>query len=151
MKVFCSTNVLKCFIFVKNHILSSLFVKHKQYKPFSWHHFVSATSFWFLLPLKPLVAPNGMIAPYKTNELGQFKEKSRKISFRKYSHDAWRVTELKFYLAMSCENLHNVNCDQQRRRSACLCSLSSILLFASLIAGYLLMLKRQPNHAKTKM
>ena len=58
--------------------------------------------------------------------------------------------DLKFNIATSCENLHNVNFDQQRRRSACLCSLSSIPLFASLIAGYLPML-REPNHAKTRM
>ena len=38
----------------------------------------------------------------------------------------------------------------QRRRSACLCSLSTIPSFASLIAGYLPML-REPNHAKTRM
>ena len=70
------------------------------------------------------------------------REKSKK-SFRKYSRcDAWRVANLKFNLATSCENLHNVNFDQQRRRYACLCSLSSNPLFASLIAGYLPMLKR---------
>ena len=82
-KVFCSINVLKCFIFVKNHILSYLFVKHKQYKPSSLHHFVLATSFWLILPLTTLVAPNDMIAPYKTNDLGQFKEKSRQNKFNK--------------------------------------------------------------------
>ena len=142
MKVFCSSNVLKCFIFIKNHILSNLFVKQKQYKPSSCRHFVSATCFWFLLPLTTLVVPNGMIAPNKTNELGQFKEKVEQISFRKYYRcDALRVADLKFNLATSCENLHYVNCDQQRRRSACLCSLSSIQLFASLLAGYLPMLK----------
>ena len=42
---------------------------------------LSATSLWFLLPLMTLVAFNGMIAPYKMNELGQFKEKSRKKYF----------------------------------------------------------------------
>ena len=67
----------------KKYILSNLFVKQKQYKPSSWRHFVFATSFWFLLPLTTLVAPNGMIAPYKTNDLGQFKEKSRKKKFLK--------------------------------------------------------------------
>ena len=75
MMVFCSTNVLKCFIFVKIQILSNLFVKHKQYKPSSLRHFVLAMSFWLLLPITTLVAPNGMFAPYRTNELGQFKEK----------------------------------------------------------------------------
>ena len=58
----------KMLYFWKNHILSNLFVKPKQYKPSSWRHFVSATSFWFLLPLMTLVAPNHMIAPYKTKD-----------------------------------------------------------------------------------
>ena len=35
-----SINILKCFIFVKYHILSNLLVKHEQYKPSSWRHFV---------------------------------------------------------------------------------------------------------------
>ena len=47
-----------------------------------------------------------------------------------------------FNLAVSCENLHNVIVNQQRCRYACLCSLSSVPLFASLIEGYLPMLKQ---------
>ena len=74
--------------------------------------------------------------------LDSSKKKLEQISFRKYSRsDALRVADLKFNLATSCENLHYVNCGQQRSRSACPCSLSSIRLFASMIAGYLLMLK----------
>ena len=89
-----------------------------------------------------------MISPYKTNELGQFKEKSRKKVLE--NNLVVMHADLKFNIATSCENLHNVNFDQQRCRSACLCSLSSIPLFASLIAGYLPML-REPNHAKIRM
>ena len=72
--------------------------------------------------------------------LDSSKRKSRK---KKNSRcDAWRVADLKFNVATSCENLHNVNFDQQRHRYDCLCSLSSIPLLASLIAGYLPILKR---------
>ena len=124
MKVFCSINVLKCFIYVKNHILSNLFFKHK---PSFWRHLVSATSFWCTLPLTTLVAHNETIAPYKTNKPGYFKGKVEQISLRIYSRcDSWRVTDLKFNLASPCENLQNVNCDQQRCRSACLRSLNNI-------------------------
>ena len=142
MKVFCSINALKCFIFVKNHILSNLFFKHKPYAPSSWRHFVSATSFWCPLPLTTLVAPNGTIAPYKMNKLGKFKEKRRTDTFKKiFSLGCMTCHWYKFNLSSSCENLLNVNCNQQTRRSACLRSLNSIHYFASLIAGYLLMLK----------
>ena len=75
--------------------------------------------------------------------LDSSKRKVEKKSLRKCSRcDGWRVADLKFHLATSCENLHNVNFNQQRRRYPCLCRLSSIPLFASLIDGYLPMLKR---------
>ena len=74
--------------------------------------------------------------------LNSSKRKVEQISFRKHSRcDACRVTDINSIYPRHVKNLLNVNCDQQRRRSACLRSLNSILYFASLIAGYLLMLK----------
>ena len=51
--------------------------------------------------------------------LDSSKRKVEQLSFRKYSCcDAWRVTDI---------NLLYVNCDQQRRRSACMRSLNSMV------------------------
>ena len=81
MQVFCWTNVLKCFIFVEKSYPFQLICQTKAVL------IIFSTSLCFdgviLVPIAPydIAAPNGMIAPYKTNELGQLKEKSRKKKF----------------------------------------------------------------------
>ena len=132
MKLVCSINVLKRFIFVKIISFPTYFSSISRI-----HHLLDVTSclrrvFGAHYPLRHWLPLTVRLPLTRQINLDSSKRKVEQISFRKYSRcDA-------LCLSSSCENLLNVNCNQQRRRSACLRSLNSIHYFASLIAGYLL-------------
>ena len=94
-------------------------------------------------PLRHLLPETVRLPLTRQINLDSSKRKVEQISLRKYSRcDAWRVTGINLIYPRHVKTrLLSIPTNKGADQPACLCSLNSIHYFASLIAGYLLMLK----------